>query len=398
MIQRIRGVDVLRGIGIFVLLTLHSAFYYYGYIYDLDFANPPLIITVIGFLLMFAGLFAILSGLSHVITMENDYLAGKTIKLIRTKKIIAGLFILLAAYVYFIFFGPALVMFETESMNNSILVELIRNGNIVFTNLDRVLYIDSLVMIGTNVILLGILYPWLIKKGWNKLKVLLPATAIFMVLSLVRIPLYAIYIDSIDQGNIFATFLLNAFVNKNNPIFPYFGFALLGASVAKAYQTKQTKWIAPSGLLVFLVSMSSYILLPDTMLERLIDLKWFSIMWAQMGIFLLLIALSVWIFKTRKPKQPIKFFERFGYAGLTPFFLESILAAIIYRFIEFVFGPLKFNIGASIGFGFGLALIWGFLLILAEKRGYPGFIENLYAHVINQVDVSTKGIRLKEKS
>ncbi|MBU1140973.1 MAG: DUF1624 domain-containing protein [Firmicutes bacterium] len=397
MMQRIRGIDVLRGLGIFVLLMLHSAFYYYGYIYELDFENPPLIITIIGFLLMFAGLFAILSGISHVITMENDYLSGKSIQLIRKKKLFAGLFILLIAYVYFIFVGPALVMFEIDSMNHSIIVELIRNSNITFTNLDRVFYIDSLVMIGTNIILLGIIYPWLIKKQWNKVKVLLPATAVFMIISLVRIPLYTIYLDSIDQGHLLTTILLNPFVNKNNPIFPYFGFALLGASVAKAYLTKQTKWIVPTGFVVFIGSMIGYILLPDTMLERLIDLKWFSIMWAQMGIFLLLVALFVWMFKTRKTRHVFKYFERFGYAGLTPFFYESIFAAIIYRVLDLIFGPLKFDIAASIGFGFGLALIWGILLIVAEKHEYPGFIEKMYVHVINHVDESTKGIQLKRK-
>ena len=57
-----RGLDFLRGIGIFFLLVMHSAFYYFSGLWDLDLDNPPLIITVIGFLLMFAGLFAMISG------------------------------------------------------------------------------------------------------------------------------------------------------------------------------------------------------------------------------------------------------------------------------------------------------------------------------------------------
>lgn len=198
MDSRMWGIDVLRGLGIFVLLMIHSAFYYFGYIYEVDFDNPPLIITIIGFLLMFAGLFAILSGMSHVLTMERDFADGKALGLIRKKKLIAGLFVLIVAYIYFIFIGPGLIHFETESMNQSIFVELIRSGRFDFTNLERVLYIDSLIMIGMNVLLLGILYPWLMKKRWNTLFVLLGGTAFFMVASLVRIPLYSVYVDSVE--------------------------------------------------------------------------------------------------------------------------------------------------------------------------------------------------------
>lgn len=59
------GLDVLRGIGIFVLLVMHSAFYYFDGLYDLDLNNPPLIVTLIGLMLMFAGVFAMISGLVH---------------------------------------------------------------------------------------------------------------------------------------------------------------------------------------------------------------------------------------------------------------------------------------------------------------------------------------------
>ncbi len=63
--KNILGLDVLRGIGIFTVIFLHSAFYYYDDIFQLDFNEPPLIITLIGLLLMFAGLFAMISGLVH---------------------------------------------------------------------------------------------------------------------------------------------------------------------------------------------------------------------------------------------------------------------------------------------------------------------------------------------
>lgn len=194
------------------------------------------------------------------------------------------------------------------------------------------------------------------------------------------------------------TLLLNWLVNKNNPIFPYFGFALLGAAIMKSYLLNKTKWIVPTGVIVFVVSMTAYILLPDTMLERQIDLIWFAIMWAQAGIFLLLVSMFVKIFHKRKPKHVFKFIERFGYAGLTPFFFESVFAALVYGVMEVVVGPIKFGIAGSLFFGLALALFWGGLLILAEKKGYPGFVEQIYVRLINRVDISTKGQRLSKES
>ncbi|MCX5775813.1 MAG: heparan-alpha-glucosaminide N-acetyltransferase domain-containing protein, partial [Firmicutes bacterium] len=95
--NRYRGLDVLRGFGVFFLLGLHSAFYYFGGLYDLDLNHPPLIITILGFLLMFAGLFAILSGFGHTISMERDFQAGVPICKIIKKKMVAGLIILVVA-------------------------------------------------------------------------------------------------------------------------------------------------------------------------------------------------------------------------------------------------------------------------------------------------------------
>ncbi len=126
-----QGLDFLRGLGIFILLILHSAFYYYSGLWDLDLENPPLIITVIGFLLMFAGLFAIISGAVHGISMHRLVSQpGWSLHRIAGKKISSAVFILIVAYLYFIFTGPGLSDFANRRMNNSILVELIRNGRL----------------------------------------------------------------------------------------------------------------------------------------------------------------------------------------------------------------------------------------------------------------------------
>lgn len=224
-----QGLDFLRGLGIFGLLIMHSAFYYFDGLWDLDLDNPPLIITIIGFLLMFAGLFAILSGTVHGLSMLRLSRRGWSPARIFRKKAVSGLFILVVAYLYFIFTGPGLAEFANRRMNNSILVELIQSGQLAGTNLDRVLYVDSLVMIGCNILLVSLVWLILLKTRQLKAGVLLGIAFLVMILSLSRLWLYPIYLEQVAEKNWPAVLALFWLVNKNNPVLPYLAFGLLGS-------------------------------------------------------------------------------------------------------------------------------------------------------------------------
>lgn len=155
----LKGLDVLRGLGIFILIVMHTAFYHYRDLTSLDLNNPPLVVTIIGLLLMFAGIFAIVSGFSHA--LQNNHkqqILGYSDRHILRYNLISGLLVLVVAYLYFLFTGPGLVNMASKSMNNSLLVELINTAVFKLPDLERILYVDSLVMIGMNVCLLGAIY------------------------------------------------------------------------------------------------------------------------------------------------------------------------------------------------------------------------------------------------
>lgn len=390
--QRFHGVDVLRGLGIFVLLILHSAFYYFEGVYDLDLNNPPLIITIIGFLLMFAGLFAMISGFVHTLQMDQ----APTVSHARKRTLWAGIFTLFIAFLYFYVTGPGIIHFETRTMNNSLLVEWIRNGRFLGLDAERLLYIDSLVMIGTNALLLGIVYPFLMSIKKNHSTFLLVLAIGWLVLSLIRIPLYAQLLEAFDQQDWGTVLLLNWLVNKNNPIFPYFAFALFGSYLARLYKESKVYRLNYVASVILVSGIIAYILLPDTMLERLIDLKWFAIMVIQIGLFLWMIRWFIALFKN--PRKRFFFtnvLERFGIAGLTPFFLESILAALIYQLMTVLFGPLAFDIPQALLYGTFLAILWAILLKFYEKISYRYSIEYWYGRWISIVSTSSKQQRLE---
>ncbi len=416
MRKRYYGLDFLRGTGVLVVIIFHSAFYHYHDLYDIDFNDPPAAVTVIGLLLMFAGLFGMISGASHtvqsLIKLEKQGFMSMSLMKYR---IASGTFILLIAYLYFIFTGPGIVNFSERSMDRSLLIQIIQGTGITGISLQRILYVDSLVMIGLNVILLGLFTTCLLRLTLRRHpldgniperleKSYLGAGIIFFMISYGRIPLYDVYIQAMDQGQWSLVIALNWLVNKNNPVMPFFSFALLGGWIgcllAKNNFRHMASRVVPVGLLLLAIGIAAYINLPDTMLERSIDPKWYSIMTVQLGLFLLLIVLALRILDFGpksagiRENAAIRFVTRFGIAGLTPFFLESVISEMLFSGIDH-FLTISFNIGAALIYGTVLALLWGVVLIAWEKKEYRFSIEYYYGILMKRFGGSEKEFKLK---
>jgi uncharacterized membrane protein len=412
MKKRYEGLDVLRGLGIFFVVALHSAFYYFGGLYDLDLNNPPPIVTIIGLLLMFAGMFAIISGISHFIQFMRRIDKNANTWQILKQFLIRGVIILIIAYAYFIFTGPGIVDMAARSMDNSILVNIIQQGVFEGASFQRIFYVDSLVMLGSNIILLGI-FTVLLYRVTKSVQSIWFCRAYFIgglavtALSLVRIPLFEIFTKASTDGNYLVFFLLNWLVAKNNPVLPYFAFGLFGMWIGAMLNLQPWKSILRNVLsigLVFLVAgVVLYIKLPDTMLQRGIDMKWYSIMLAQLGLFMLLVlgALKIFDFRkvTREKLSPVtKFIKRFGVAGLTVFFSESILSACVYRLIKLFIPDLSLDLNQAIIYGLSLALCWGVFLIFWEKSGYKYGLEYMYGKIVSAKGESTKLQKLDDSA
>jgi len=404
-----QGLDFLRGLGIFFLLVFHSAFYYFGGLWDLDLDNPPLIITIIGFLLMFAGMFAMISGAAHGIGILRLYRRDRwSLKKILRKKAVSAAFMLIIAYLYFLLTGPGLAVFDQRRMDNSLLVELIRSGRLAGISLERFFYVDSLVMIGSNILLVSLIWIWLLKTGRLRPGVLLGLAGTVMALTLLRLPLYPYYREQFAAGNWFPVLTLFWLVNKNNPVMPFLAFGLLGSWLGLCLEEGRSRRPALIlGIVLAATGLTLYVFLPDTMLQREIDLKWYSIMLTQLGLFLLLILGSLALFDRKAREQTAaaptgwlcRFLCRFSYAGLTAFFWESVLAALAWRLLLRIFPGLQFDIAGALLFGFSLALLWGFLLLLWAKWHFAGSIEYFYGLVVGKLGrFSSKSSKLKSGS
>jgi peptidoglycan/LPS O-acetylase OafA/YrhL len=400
------GLDVLRGIGIFGVVLMHTAFYHFDGIWEIDFADPPILITLIGFLLMFAGLFAMISGFAHTARYEERLAESQRPRRALASRVVPGLFILATAYLYFIFTGPGIVHFDSQTFDNSILVELARTGRFPGFSQERLLYIDSLVMIGTNAILVGLfltLVRVVRREGTRRWIALTGAVAVLLV-SLLRIPLYETYLDAVQNGNRLLVYGLNWFVNKNNPLLPYAASALFGAWLALEFERDERRALrraACVGALLFAAGLALYMLLPDTMLERAIDSQWYAIMVLQTGLFMLFLCLALWLFdirqtlRTKSPSRLTRFFRRLGVASLSVYFVESVVSALVFRGVRAAWPSFRLGMYEAVAAGLGLAIAWGLLLIAWERTGYRFGLERLYCRTMRWVGGSAKEEKLR---
>jgi hypothetical protein len=395
-------------LGIFSVLILHTSFYYFDGIYDLDLSDPPLIITLIGFVLMFAGLFAMISGFVHTLQSYRKFKEkGMDLKHILKYSFMAGLYVLIIAYLYFLFTGPGLIMFDTRSMDQSLLVELIKSGNLVFPSLERLLYVDSLVMIGSNVILLGIItfvgFKY-IKSDTKRSYYYYILGIVIMLLTIFRIPLYNIYLNARDDGNYFIVLLLNFIANKNNPILPFLAFALFGGWLSTLIMIGNRKMtrrlVLISSILFIVVGLTIYLTAEETMLDRRIDYTWYGIMVFQVGLFKLLILgfLRIYDYSKKETKLNIvsRFLYRFGVAGLTIFFIEQLFSSMLKEILLMFNKDLYLDLNISIFLGIGVAIIWGLILIVWNKYDYKYGIEYFYTKFMKKFGGSEKENKLIE--
>lgn len=395
--RRIAGIDFLRGLGIFVVLILHTSFYSFDGIFDVDFNNPPLIITIIGLLLMFAGIFAMISGFSHTTQILSRMDRGRDMKAIFRHLALAALFLLVLGFLQKTVLGSGHIDFESRSFNNTIVVEWIKSGRFAIPGLDRLLYINSLTMMGLNILLLGLLFKVIanIKERINVPLTLYLLAVLYFFLSLARMPLYDTFLNALDQGNYGLVLLLNIFVNKNNPVLPYFAFALFGAWIAalKHYGTRRASlYVLANGSAFLLIGSYLYVNLPDTMLERAIDLKWFSIMGAQIGLFMLMLLAALNMKHADKGIR--KFITRFGIAGLTPYLMEAAVNASLLRMGKTLVPGFRLSMYGSLAYGIATALVYGLLLVRWEKSGYRYGVEDLYVHLFKDIK-SEKETKMK---
>lgn len=400
--RRYISLDVLRGIGILGVVYLHSSLFHYGDIMNVDFDNPPPVVTVIGLLLMWGGLFAVISGAANGSMMYGRFVDGKSSpdRVLRGAAA-TGLFILLLHYVYFLFLGPALLDLETGDHSMSVLAGFIRHGAWRLPRADRVFYSTALSMVGWNVILVGVVLYFLLRNGGHQkpkrnYAIMAALGMAVVVVSLIRIPLYPLSQQAIERGNYPLAFLLGFTVNKNDPVLPYFGFGLFGAMIGVALargesHRKIREYFGLTGVGWLAAGVIGLMLLPDTMLERAVDAFWFFLIVVQLGLFILLVVALLWLLdfcpeeKRWRRAGLLRWVRRFGMVSLSVFMLETPLSGVLARLADAVFPGWNMSMNVTFMFAAFNVVIWLGLVKLWEVYDFRYSFEWIFVNSLERL-------------
>jgi hypothetical protein len=397
--RRWAAFDVLRGIGIIGVVVLHSSLYHYANLLKIDFADPPPVVTVIGLLLMWAGLFAVVSSAVNAAQSWRRLSGGEPTARVLRWSLVSGGVMLGFAYLYFLVLGPAILDRVKGDHDYSMLMSLLVKGTFAWPSLNRVLYVDSLVMIAYNLALVALVL-WVLthRRGTSApgrvVTALLVLGGAVVLASYTRIWLYPIVEAAVARGDIGTAWPLAYLANKNNPILPFLGFGCVGAALGVALtawpdQRRLWRLFVPFGVAWLAAGIIGYVTLPDTMLERAVDPMWFYIMVAQVGLFVLL-AIGTLRFLDFAPVEraarrvralaPVR---RFGVAALTVFLLETPVSEIASRLLDALTPGWNDTMGGALAFGFVMALLWGVALWAWERAGLPFPAEALYSRLLH---------------
>ena len=205
MNKRINSLDFLRGISLILVVFFHTSVYNYANIHKIDFNNPPIIVVIISFLVLWGGLLIFYSGIANTIMFS-----GRIEKLDNLKPakflFIAGVIYMMIHYILNIFLGRWNVDFINNQPDMTVVASSIRNMQLTFPGVIKFFEGSSISTIGLNLIIVTSLLFFLLRnKGFENEKrnywVLGILGFIIMLFSFTRIYLYEIVDQSIQAKN-----------------------------------------------------------------------------------------------------------------------------------------------------------------------------------------------------
>lgn len=384
--RRIASLDVVRGVGILGVIYLHSIVFYYGDFMSIDFENPPLIIAVVAVMVLMGSVFGVVSGAANTYMAHSRSVQGERKKGCR-HLVHAGLFLLVAHYIYNVFLGPHTHNFETGEHSYSMVALTVRNGELTLPGIERLFEGSALSMLGWNLIILGgILYLLFGNGGIRKLRrnklVLGIGGAAIVPLSMVRIYLLPMVESSIESGRYGLATVLSFFVAKPFPLLPYLAFGLFGAVVALSWMEsregmRQMVWL---GLGWLALGVLGFVFIPQSIAE--IDMFWFAKVMFELGLFILLIAAMSLVMDVAGRRERATWLRRLGRVSFTIFILQTPLSELLAKGMDVALPGWNMTIPAMLLFGVFNVAVWLGIIAAWARFGFKYSLEWLWVRVV----------------
>jgi surface polysaccharide O-acyltransferase-like enzyme len=131
MNKRIDSLDFLRGTSLILVVFFHTSVYNFANIHKIDFNNPPVIVIIISFLVLWGGLLIFYSGTVNTIMFFGRIEKAGSLKHANFLYIAGGIYIIIH-YILNVFLGRWNVDFINNQPDMTVVATSIRNMQLIF--------------------------------------------------------------------------------------------------------------------------------------------------------------------------------------------------------------------------------------------------------------------------
>lgn len=409
-VERIITFDVLRGIAIGMMVFLHNAAFHLATVAEL-LKSPPPWLTIFGFLLLWAGLFGVVSGAANA-TATLRRLGDEAQRQRGTWRypptLVAGAlqtFLILFAlhWIWTIVVGNSAV--TTDPNDPTLRVTLVL-GWIYYHFFPHIhpenwVFASALWMIGSNVLLVSLSLRWFYRSGpprnddgvqWYLLRL---AIVVLGVTPILRGLLFGPMMSLVAQRGaaVIAAVPLALLINDPNPIFPFFAYGLFGAVAGVSLVRDEPRgplyrllgWSGAALLTIGglgLGSLGGIIVAERENIWGQSPLYFTSLSYVLLGVFAwLLIGLLSRLDPERgSPRSPwrpagLALVLRFGRVSLTIFLFEGIVAMLARVALDTILPNWNASLPAVFLFAMGNVWFWHVALRFWERVDFRYSVE-----------------------
>lgn len=392
MNKRIDSLDFLRGISLMLVVFFHTSVYNFANIHKIDFSNPPIIVVLISFLVLWGGVLIFYSGIVNTIM-----LSGRIEKLGNLKPanflFIAGGIYLIIHYLLNIFLGRWNVDFVNNQPDMTVVASSIRDMQLTLPRITKFFEGSSISTIGLNLIIVTSLLLFLLgNKGFEKEKrnywVLGISGFIIMLFSFTRIYLYGIVDQSIQAENYLLATMLSFTIANPYPLFPYLAYGLfasiIGLMIYKKRKNLIKKVIIPIGLFFFIYGLVGCMNFPKTISKA--DYFWYFKTHLELGIFILTVTFFLLTFEFGNKKIiNIPFIKWFSRVSLTVYLFETLLSEIFRKILDNLIPLWNQTINGCLIFGALNIIIWIIILWIWQKNNFKFSVEYWWVKIFHKL-------------
>src|SRR3989339_1690794 len=291
---RYQSLDLIRGIALIFIILFHTSVYNFANIHKIDLSNPPILIVLISFLILWGGLIILYSGFSNTLMVSRRIMEAPGFKPFGMM-IVAGFLFIAIHFLLILVLGRWSVDFVNNQPDVTLVATSIRSGSIQFPSLSKLFEGSALSTIGINLIVLSPLTYSLLRNGgiareFRNYTLLLTGGSVIMILSFIRIDLYPAFQDAIDLGRT-GPALAGSFLLANPyPLIPYLAYGFFGSAVAMMIYNHRMKLmgrlVIPMSIIFILYGVTGALNYDKTISTP--DFFWYFKTQAELGIFLLL--------------------------------------------------------------------------------------------------------------